>query len=449
VDWPCCTERGVSIHPRGAIYLYHLVRQMVQHGCTEAGADAGPTWDSLPEEVAFSVMAKVDAPSRAAAAQVNTGFARAAAFFAESTEGGVLSSAPPWSELCSSATLLEWAHERQGMPLCTQICTEGARSGSMEVLRWADKKGCNFGGQACREAARGGHLEALEFVLEKLPFLSDARLDSSFCTAAARGGQLAVLQWLTAHGCPLAHTAYSAAACGGHLGVIQWLRSQWEGQGLAAVGAKADTSPGATLPQLAQPNSKAIDIPNWTSGLCYQAAANGHSAVLEWACSKGCPWDKLGCLLQAVGRGHLETVKCIRRLCTDERVWKDDQLCATAASAGRLPMLQFLHEQQCAWDAATCTKAAAQGHLDILVWARGQGCPWDADVANYAAGRGDLVMLHWARENGCRWTQTAAWLAARQGHASVLMWMREQGCPQYHCMRERSVEECMHLDPNL
>ena len=103
----------------------------------------------------------------------------------------------------------------------------------------------------------------------------------------------------------------------------------------------------------------------------------------------------------AVERGYLSTLKCLRRrgrlFLSDERL-----LCAAAARIGDLEALKALRAENFPWDALTCTYAAKGGHLETLKWARENGCPWDAQTCFAAARiwppRGASVG---ARENDC------------------------------------------------
>ena len=85
----------------------------------------------------------------------------------------------------------------------------------------------------------------------------------------------------------------------------------------------------------------------------------------------------------AVERGYLSTLKCLRRRgrLSDERL-----LCAAAARIGDLEALKALRRaENFPWDEKTCANAAAGGHLEVLKWARANGCPWDESTCAFAA----------------------------------------------------------------
>ena len=102
---------------------------------------------------------------------------------------------------------------------------------------------------------------------------------------------------------------------------------------------------------------------------------------------------------EAVERGYLSTLKCLRRRgrLSDERL-----LCAAAARVGDLEALKALRRaENFPWDEKTCAYAAEEGHLEVLRWARENGCPWNELTCANAALGGHLDVLKWARANGC------------------------------------------------
>ena len=120
--------------------------------------------------------------------------------------------------------------------------------------------------------------------------------------------------------------------------------------------------------------------------------------------------------IDAVERGYLSTLKCLRRRgrLSDERL-----LCAAAARSGDLEELKALRAENFPWDWYTCAKAAKGGHLEVLKWARKNGCPWNSLTCAYAARGGHLEMLKWARENDCPWDRWTRELAASKGYVET------------------------------
>ena len=77
------------------------------------------------------------------------------------------------------------------------VCTEAARDGHLEVLRWARARGCGWDEETCAAAAKGGHLEVLKWLREH-----GCPWNASTCARAAEGGHMEVLRWARANGCP-------------------------------------------------------------------------------------------------------------------------------------------------------------------------------------------------------------------------------------------------------
>ena len=71
-------------------------------------------------------------------------------------------------------------------------CSEAARGGHLDVLKWARQAGCEWDADTCSEAARGGHLDVLKWARQ-----AGCEWDADTCSDAARGGHLDVLKYTT------------------------------------------------------------------------------------------------------------------------------------------------------------------------------------------------------------------------------------------------------------
>ena len=118
--------------------------------------------------------------------------------------------------------------------------------------------------------------------------------------------------------------------------------------------------------------------------------------------------------VDAVERGYVSTLKCLRR----RGVLKDERLmCAAAARIGDLEALKALRlAENFQWDGRTCTNAAKGGHFETLKWLRENDCPWDKWTCASAADHGHLEVLKWLRENGCPWHEHTRAVAASKGY---------------------------------
>jgi hypothetical protein len=129
-------------------------------------------------------------------------------------------------------------------------------------------------------------------------------------------------------------------------------------------------------------------------------------------------------LMTAAAAGGVE---CLRFLHSHGLSW-NAKACSAAASAGKLECLQYLHGAGCLLDKDTCTAAAAGDHLDCLQYAHEHGCPL-GDICIAAARAGSLACLQYAHEHGAKWDERVTRDAAKFGHQACLMYARDHGCP--------------------
>ena len=50
---------------------------------------------------------------------------------------------------------------------------------------------------------------------------------------------------------------------------------------------------------------------------------------------------------------------------------------------------------------SVCANAASAGHLEVLQWLREEGCPWDKMTTAWAELNGHRAVAEWAVANGC------------------------------------------------
>lgn len=86
---------------------------------------------------------------------------------------------------------------------------------------------------------------------------------------------------------------------------------------------------------------------------------------------------------------------------------------------------QLLYSFECGLgqSSAACDTAASLGRLDLMQIARARGCPFGLKTSANAAGKGHLKILKYLRGNGCPWNWTTYQAAARGGHRNILEWM--------------------------
>lgn len=115
--------------------------------------------------------------------------------------------------------------------------------------------------------------------------------------------------------------------------------------------------------------------------------------------------------------GNLDGLKRLK----DSDQWDDsDNICLIASISGNLALLKWARSQNCYWDKSVCIQAAKNGHFQTLKWARENGCDWDKNVCYVAAYYGHLNILKWAIENGCNWGDKLHSYAIEGGNRETL-----------------------------
>lgn len=189
---------------------------------------------------------------------------------------------------------------------------------------------------------------------------------------------------------------------------------------------------------------------SWDHRTCSFAASGGHLQLLQWARTKGCPWNinisnenynsyrKL--LFSEESRTKSESISSIfiSRLDLAEL----GNACDYAAEGGYIDILKYAIANGCPFDELTCTMAARGGQLEILKYLRNElKCPWDYRTAYIAAGMGHLELLKWSiinkceENDDCTMISILGYVAAEGGHLNVIKWLKEKkfGFDMYTC----------------
>lgn len=126
------------------------------------------------------------------------------------------------------------------------------------------------------------------------------------------------------------------------------------------------------------------------------------------SCLRGCKLDNLRYFVEswctvpenACMYATLESDRtCLEYL--HQRGFALSLMCSINASSGRLPMLQYLHEQSYPWNAICCCFAAKGHHLDCLQYLHENGCPWGESTITAAIATGSWESLWHALRHGC------------------------------------------------
>lgn len=175
---------------------------------------------------------------------------------------------------------------------------------------------------------------------------------------------------------------------------------------------------------------------SWDHRICSFAASGGHLELLQWARTKGCPWNK---------NSSDENYNSHRKLLFSEYQSKSDTLhsifvssldlaelgnaCDYAAESGYIDILKYVLAHGCPFDELTCAMAARGGQLEVLKFLRNElNCPWDYRTVFSAAAMGHLDVLKWTIANSCESTSIGhlGYVSAAGGHFKVVKWLIEE-----------------------
>ena len=111
---------------------------------------------------------------------------------------------------------------------------------------------------------------------------------------------------------------------------------------------------------------------------------------------------------------------CVRYMFERALASNLNDCCSTAAAAGSLECLRFLHERGCPVTRETCSATARNGHVHCLKYLYDQNCEWGPDTCEGSAANGHAHCLSFAIEHGCEWSDETAYIAADHGHTLAL-----------------------------
>lgn len=219
------------------------------------------------------------------------------------------------------------------------------------------------------------------------------------CDDAASSGHINCLKYLHANGYKLTRNSCSIAAEGGNLECVEYILQN---------GGNLDCKCSAA------------------------AAREGHLNLLQYLHDQGCPWD-ISASRAAASMGHMKILEYL--VSTGGPL--DVTVCL--AAVGKLPLLQYLHNQGCPWDSRAVSQAVHFGHLDCLQYLLEQGCPRSDSACTIAARYGYLDCLQYLHEHGCPWDEDTCAAAAGTGKLDCLQYAHQQGC----AMETSTVREAM------
>jgi hypothetical protein len=236
----------------------------------------------------------------------------------------------------------------------------------LPAAAWQSWRGSSTEASYCGDASRNNQVPALRYLRTE-----GCRWDVRLCRAAAAGGALDALCWMRENGCPWdSRKILSAAASSGSIELVEWV--------------------------LQQPGVPA------SSEVLAAAAQHGHTALcVHLLQHQQFQLLNVSACLGAVKGGHLDTLRCLRRLGCP---WFADDVRRNAAQKGSIAVLQYIQQQGLLATAAQLTDvlqiAGAYTRLEAVQWLRAQGAHWPNTLRyNTKCWSGDV--LAWARLQGC------------------------------------------------
>lgn len=255
-----------------------------------------------------------------------------------------------YKKLCSSASYngniegLTFLLDKK-MLLDKSSAVQAAKNDKLECLKFISKINPNLlGKDSLIRAANYGNLECLEYIFQTRGY--DV-LNAIATKMAAKHGHLNCLKFLHKFGCPWNQYCSSSAAENGHLECLQY--------------AVANNCP-------------------VNSYICLLSAKNGHIECFDFSLKVDYKFLIKKVYFLAIKYGQLEIIKYIFNSRYKNRVFNVAELAPTnfAAGNGQLEMLQFLHENGCAWNETLYIIAIESINVDnlkCLKYAYEKGCP--------------------------------------------------------------------------
>jgi hypothetical protein len=245
------------------------------------------------------------------------------------------------------------------------FCQEVARTGKLELLKWArEEKNCEWNEWTSQAAAYAANLE-----MQKYCVANSCPIDENACAGAAEGGHLECLKYLReVIKAPWDSGTAVLAALGGHLHILEYL-----------VERKYD---------------------KYDNLACSLAAKNGDLKCLKFLHETAkAPWDERTAEF-AARSGHLD---CLKHLHEEVKAPWDEDTAVRAADGGHLHILEYLVARKYdACDMEACRRATINGHIDCLKYLHEVvKAPLDATAIRIAYHNDQPECLQYLLESDC------------------------------------------------
>jgi hypothetical protein len=119
--------------------------------------------------------------------------------------------------------------------------------------------------------------------------------------------------------------------------------------------------------------------------------------------------------------GHVHVLQRLREL---QCAWDSVEVCSLAAVDGLVPVLQWAKQHGAVFTEITMIHAAGNGRTAVCEYLHAQQCPFDAVACTAAADTCNVDTLNWLLEHGYPYIEL--WrVAATQGHIAVLIYLQQ------------------------
>jgi hypothetical protein len=306
-------------------------------------------------------------------------------------------------------TILDWLWDKgcKRKPEYDYLCDAAVASNDIKVIKWyfAKFKSNYWGMRSMSIAIKSENLELIKWMRTQS---NPCPWEKSNLADAAETGNLKILEWIWKNGCPMSEEAYSWAAMKGHLHILKWLLANTpqitESSTFTEAARYGDLN---ILKWLLNPmvGNKKYKRFKWDT--ITFAAATGNREIMEWLLNptvdgvkyKGCPFDD--CIIRgAAYKGDLEIIKWTFDLVKE---YDATGIIQSACSAGKIDNLNWilnkLGSNNIKWDHYCYLAAARNKNIPVMNWLLEHGCPWDAMVlrdSSYESYKPKIV--EWVKE---------------------------------------------------
>eukprot|EP00611_Tribonema_gayanum_P024052 TRINITY_DN520_c0_g1_i1.p1 TRINITY_DN520_c0_g1~~TRINITY_DN520_c0_g1_i1.p1 ORF type:complete len:344 (+),score=81.94 TRINITY_DN520_c0_g1_i1:1269-2300(+) len=321
-----------------------------------------------------------------------------------------------------AALKLLHAHDQDEFPWHPDLAEDAAESGCPQTVQWLLDGGCPWDADACcRVATENSSCEVLMLLQER-----GVTLPRDLCDVAWESDLYGLFTWLHQQGCPVSKQLEHDMVRSGDQDILARLHER--GHKFHDGGRHACDA--AVIYDQAHIIDWLIDARIYRPNKKTMAAAVAVGAVqaVQSLVHKGCPWDER-VILTAVFEGHLDILQFLYS-CLPHGEY-DADICAQAAAAGRLAVLQWARREGLAWDERVCREAHINGHMDVLQYALEEGCACSDSAMRDLEHHEDV--MEWRRQELQRARDEAERREEEARQKELAQLRASCSCATWHC----------------